>query len=365
MRTQGRIPFLLDRSDRRGLVSQFVNGVKEAVADGVWKPGDVLPTWREFAETLGVSLKVPREAFAQLVADGVVGSRRHSGTVVLSHGERSHNRRIVIAVGENSLASFHTATVISVITSRLSQAGYFVEIVPCPQQADGRDAMGPVECALKRPIDLLISMVWYSRSWLKLNAWKLPPVIFVGDAPVRRIPGCGRVAMRLNAANSDLVAYCRRQGVRKVLEIGLSGGSGLSVQKALKLAHIRCDRMGIAVSAEKGFFENLITSAMQTFGRYLANARRRLPDLIMIDDDFIAIGVFNALLAAGVSVPRDVRVVTFSNRGFGPVFPVPLPRIEMDAYADGQKVAEAVCAYLERGKLPEYETIQPVFRDVV
>ena len=62
-------------------------------------------------------------------------------------------------------------------------------------------------------------------------------------------------------------------------------------------------------------------------------------DGVMGDGDFIAIGVFNALLAAGLRVPQDIRVVTFSNRGFGPVFPVPLPRIEMDAYADGQKVS--------------------------
>ena len=69
-------------------------------------------------------------------------------------------------------------------------------------------------------------------------------------------------------------------------------------------------------------------------------------DLLVFTDDFVATGALVAMLSAGVAIPRDVRVVSLSNRGLGPVFLVSLTRIENDPVKHGEQLAEAVCAFL-------------------
>ena len=71
-----------------------------------------------------------------------------------------------------------------------------------------------------------------------------------------------------------------------------------------------------------------------------------LPDLIVFNDDILAQGALTALLARGVRIPEDVKVVSLANRGAGPVFVKPLTRFEADAKEDGRTVAEYVFGVL-------------------
>ncbi len=52
----------------------------------------------------------------------------------------------------------------------------------------------------------------------------------------------------------------------------------------------------------------------------LSGGRRRLPDVILFTDDFLAQGALTAMLAAGLDVPGEVKVVTLANEGNVPVF---------------------------------------------
>ena len=78
-----RLPFSIDRERDLPLISQIVEGVTQAVQAGLYKPGDILPGFREIAEELGASLIVVRAAFARLADDGFVCRRRGVGTIVL------------------------------------------------------------------------------------------------------------------------------------------------------------------------------------------------------------------------------------------------------------------------------------------
>ena len=69
------LPFGLDANGCDSLTNQLVDGIKKAVADGFYRPGDRLPTWRQLAKELGVSVRVPREAMRRLQKDGYVVAR--------------------------------------------------------------------------------------------------------------------------------------------------------------------------------------------------------------------------------------------------------------------------------------------------
>ena len=71
-----------------------------------------------------------------------------------------------------------------------------------------------------------------------------------------------------------------------------------------------------------------------------------LPDLILFTDDFVAFGGLMALSELRLRVPEDVKVLTMANRGFAPVFPVSLARVEIDPVANGGAIAEEALARL-------------------
>ena len=71
-----------------------------------------------------------------------------------------------------------------------------------------------------------------------------------------------------------------------------------------------------------------------------------LPDALVFYDDYIAAGALLSLARHGVKVPEDVKVMTFSNKGLGPVFFKPLTRFESDHAANAEKIARWLKARL-------------------
>ena len=76
--TRHEIPFTISPSHGARLAVQAADGFRKAILSGYYKPGDVLPTFRELAKMLGTSIRIPIEA-----------SRRTGG----SHGLRPHEVR--------------------------------------------------------------------------------------------------------------------------------------------------------------------------------------------------------------------------------------------------------------------------------
>ena len=355
-----KLPFKVDRNDRSGLVVQVVEGLKRSIAEGFFKPGDVLPTWREIAEELGVSMRIPREAMARLVSEGLVSSRPHRGAVVLSRLGGS-GRRVIIAVAEQMSTSFYAATLIARIRARLFRLGYRVDTVTCGFTPDGKDDVGPIEMALGTPCELLVSMVENATAWRRISEWKLPPILFLGDVPERPIPGCGRITIDLNRTDAELVNHCRERGIRRVVEVGMPGRGNLKVARLLRRIGIEVERVLVRPYRNEYILSALVRGAMLNFGDYLRSHRTGLPDLAVFTDDFLANGALTALLSEGLSIPRDIRVATFANKGFGPVFPVGLTRMEMDAVSDGDFIAERIVEFLHARTMPDGIILGPAY----
>ena len=112
---------------------------------------------------------------------------------------------------------------------------------------------------------------------------------------------------------------------------------------------------GVAVDSvnipRKSSPQEVSMAALSEMRRRIAG-RKRLPDLFLFTDDYLAQGALVALAVAGVRIPEDVAVVTHANKGLGPVWVKPLSRLEMDPGAHGRAVSEAVVGYLKTGMFP-------------
>lgn len=76
---------VIDARSQKPLADQVEAGLRKAIAGGKVAPGDRLPTVRQIAGDLGVSLNTVARAYRQLEADGLVESVRGRGTVVRSN----------------------------------------------------------------------------------------------------------------------------------------------------------------------------------------------------------------------------------------------------------------------------------------
>ena len=76
------LPLVVDRDAATPLAVQISAQVQAAVAGGVLRAGDRLPSSRDLAATLGVSRTVVTNAYARLFAEGWLAGRHGSGTYV-------------------------------------------------------------------------------------------------------------------------------------------------------------------------------------------------------------------------------------------------------------------------------------------
>jgi len=82
------------------IVEQLHAEIRHAIAGGLLRPGDSLPTVRQLADDLGINLNTVARAYRLLESDGLVTSVRGRGSVVRSAreapaiAERSLQQRI-------------------------------------------------------------------------------------------------------------------------------------------------------------------------------------------------------------------------------------------------------------------------------
>ena len=76
--------FHIDPADGLAIYDQVVRQVKFAVAGGVLKPGNLVPSVRELARELAINPNTVARAYQQLQADGVLQSVRGMGLEVTS-----------------------------------------------------------------------------------------------------------------------------------------------------------------------------------------------------------------------------------------------------------------------------------------
>ena len=77
------------------LYEQIVSGLKRAIGDGQLTPGNALPSFRQLAEDLLVSVITVKRAYEELEREGIIYRRQGLGTFVAEGGiERSREVKL-------------------------------------------------------------------------------------------------------------------------------------------------------------------------------------------------------------------------------------------------------------------------------
>ena len=344
----------IDRRRKRGLADVAAQSLRQLVADGVYAPGETLPSFKVLAERLGVSMRIIREAVATLSGTGLLKARRGAGTVVCDTAGRLWRGCVLFIVEGDGSSYYYLDELKCGIRRRLMQSGYLCAHVLVPPPSDGNDArdMSELDAALEREASFAMLLSPRIDVLRRIERAKIPYLVMNG-APRRNRLCRGHVCVDVAEAFSSFASACRDARIRSILAVSFVDSSSL----------LRCDFSETGASVERwiispvpaaGILEGVSRAAMGAFlDRFgTRSGRTRLPDMIFFADDFTARGALTALIACGVRIPRDVSIVTLSNVGFPPLAPCRLARFEFAPRAYGDAVALDILATLDGGPIP-------------
>lgn len=356
------LPFKLERGRRGCLAEQIAALLREAIVTGYYKPGDVLPPIRELAHMLEVGRVNVERAIAKLTDEGLINPRPKIGSVVCGTDAPLWKGQVLIVVPPGN-ANHYINVIGAALRDALAEAGYLFLMASVPRKTDGSFDFSFLQTMLRQRVDLVVQLHDKEEISLWLSNHSVPFVrITMGNGC--DIENCvGTIFNRSSDAFSAFAEHCCRSGVKDVLQVFV--WETMSAVPALRARNVPtkewlldfrdCRPVSGPVVAQKATDE--------FWNRLNKEGRGWLPDVLYLGDDYLATGAVTALLAAGVRIPEDVRVVTWANKGSGcgPVFVKPFTRIEIDTVAHGGKVAECVLSYLRTGKFPDDIVIGPKY----
>jgi len=130
---------VISQSDSRPMYLQIMEQVKQRVAVGEWGPGDEIPSIRQLAMALRVSVITIKRAYLELEREGVIVTQHGKGSIIatnpelsprLYHEEFSEHLEKVARLGELlGLSSEEIARRTKEASNRLNEARLTKEIV--------------------------------------------------------------------------------------------------------------------------------------------------------------------------------------------------------------------------------------------
>ena len=328
------MPFELDYKARKPLSQQAADGFRTAIKEGVYADGAPLPTLRELARLWGVSLKVPAQAYDRLAREGYVVLHPRRGAVANRSGVRSWNGNILFAsVGFQG--GFFLPHLLQSMRMEIEAANlrFYTAIVPVGANGKGVD-LSRFSSYLTHPYDMVIVLT--DNLPLRRMVRKTASASLIIGQANRGNPDAD-IALSTLAAEREFLSDCCKAGVRTVT-VMVNGMAKLTLPGLLRSAgiNVRVVRLERPRGLEIG--EGLQKAAYD----YCITRRSDLtsPDLIYFADDNISLGALIAFADLGISVPRDVRIVSLSNCGSRLPFGFELTRIECDPVRMGRDAVQ-------------------------
>lgn len=262
--------------------------------------------------------------------------------MVVDRGEKLWKGHVLIVM-RGEYGTYYSNVLVGVLREEMIKAGYLVSTVATPFLKGGRPDTAALSAALRQSVDLAV-LVLGNPTIERCMAASGVKFVLVGDRPSKAKTCVGSIVCRRSPAVEDFVSLLKKQGVRTLMEVGQ--GDLVDAKEPAAKAGLRHSYWTVPVRRDALQPEATERAAMEAFMARLAKGRDWLPDAFYFSDDYIGSGALKALMAANVRIPEDVKVVTWSNRGNGPVFPVPVISAQMDPYANGKTIAAGMLSCL-------------------
>ena len=330
------LPLALNRNLRTPLATQLAENLRNAILSGYYKPGDILPSYKQLARDLGVSLRIPREAMADLVARGMVNPRPRIGCEVLPGKAKTWKGRIHVVAPGDTFITYFAAILFEQFRKTMIEEGWLVDLLTFSRNERGETDFSMLDDALTRTCDFALLIFPTVATIRHLEKRKIRYICFGSHVSKRETDP----VISSEDAMGRLIRQIWKRQVSKVTLIEY--WPFLEVHRHLKAANIDFKSMQVPWMTGVGYLERITRKGYELTRRLLTSSKWRPSQLIFFTDDFVARGGLSAIQEAGLRVPEDIHVVTFSNKGHAPFFPNRLTRVEANPFDLADKIAVEV-----------------------
>ncbi len=348
------MPFKVMRESRASLIDQVADGIRTSISAGHYKAGDTLPNLHRMAAALGVSEIVTRRAVQRLAREGILNPRRGTGISVCSSDTKTWRGHVLYVHCSNPEMYYH-GVMSSVIVDSLHASDFLVSTV-CFSLRDFSSSLEKVRAELAHAVNLAV-LEGSVDQVAKMFADRRIPFIQCGSPDFRLSLRASGTVIRTNMpALSAMRDHCMECGIRSVMQVVTGSDAAYSTEKLLKEAGMKVATLCAEPAEGAGTTEGIERGALESMAAWLQRSKK-LPDLIWFPDDFTARGALLAMSARGVRIPEDVQVISWANKGLGPVYMKPLTRVEIDPRAHGEAFARYILDYLDGKAAPQIELV--------
>lgn len=297
-------------------------------------PGVPLPPVPALMTELETSRSTLDTVFTTLEQQGLIERKRGKGVFV---ADRRATGEIAIVLSEAFLAPGASATYAQqcrLLRQELHEVNpkWSVKLhlgagaIPGQDLPETLDLLEPMVLPRLRGV---LSFVGLYEVGAKLQATGVPVVYFGGEMTN---PGAHAVYLDYKQMLRDGIRHLAECGCRSVCLLhGRYVGKRPVEESQVPVAAAAAAECGVAFRDEWFGYEEGGWDERQghdLFLRVWNNGQR--PDGIFVSDDVLCRGVLRAIQKLGVELPRDLRLVTNANRGFGFPYPRAVSRVEFD-----------------------------------
>ena len=346
------------------LAHQLKQQITWLIAGGKLKPGESLPSVRQFSKHLSINLHTVRNAYQMLESEGLVETRQGLGTRVLTFDPRRMWR---------VTQELHTKTV-GVILASLSNPFYHALLQGIAETADENQTMMFVCNTQDDPTE-----AW--RYFIQLSARQVDGIIIASHGVVDQLcndpapkpeglamvpfvtvdwPGCSGPSVELDLGG---IGY---QAIRHLLDHG-HRRIGL-ITYAAEIANVKPLNEGYHRALQDAGLQrdpNLVARvggfdlAAGAEGAFKLMNVPNPPTAIFAITDLMATGAMQAIKASGRSVPGDIALVGFNDIPLAGMLSPPLTTATAPAYAMGQEAMKMLNRLIKGERLKQKRVIFP------
>lgn len=337
------------------MISNLSDGIAAALrsdlTNGRWGAGMALPSVDDLRERFGAGEYAVRRALKQLRDEGFITLRQRVGAVATEKASQAWKGTVAF-VHVGAVGSYYSHQLAQQLTWRFEAAGWRTASIFLAVAKDGSIDLSILRRHLANGLSFVVGLFARYEISDMISAAGVPHVVLGGYT--RDFPkALGIIRNDVRPCYDQLICALKDCRVKTILEFDFDRLMDRSFKKQLFDAGFNVHRVlhkfdgdgfGLGVIREAGY---------RTVADFFADERnrRKLPDAILFDDDYFAVGGIVALLEAGIRIPEDVGVVSFMNRGNELAIGKKITGIGCDPAADGDIVAAYVLKLLA-GKHP-------------
>jgi DNA-binding LacI/PurR family transcriptional regulator len=341
--------------------SQLRAILMEEIRTGVFAPNQRISSERDLAERYGASRASIREAIMELISSGVLFRAGGRGTFVSEDRPpapvaEDHSRRIgfwisaeifhFVQVGYTRILSgvqelcreHHCALDFHAVDEDLESLSSLFQENPQQTAASGHIIAGGLR----------------SSTFERLRNLE-KPLLVVDPLTRQKMDGIDRVRIDYAGGTREAVRHLADLGHREIGFIGFPNSEKYETYwTALEEQQLRYVPRFVQFLQMPDLAPSMM-AGFQSMNALLASPER--PTAVLVANDFIALGVLEALSIAGLSVPEDMSVVGFDDIGQGKI---PLTTVSCDLVNTGRTAASKLLERLQNPDKPAEEITMPV-----